>query len=415
MARASTRTLLSLDDWAKIMGFHPLHFNGIQVPGLAPANICGQPIMQYAWQQVDGVSREDIAEAIAEAESRIAFYTRFKLLPTYEIDERHQWTRPAQADLFSSWMLGVGGQGATVRTDWGHVISGGIEGFTPILAGAGVAYADLDGDGYKETATVTVTTTVTDPNEITVIYPNELGDRAWEIRPIRVTISGGVATITMRREQLLNPGLMESLSSTRAIDGGDDSAFSTTVDVYRSYIDPSQQVQFLWENTFGSCGCDSSTCSTCYLSAQFGCTVVRDYRTGLLVPSSAVWNATTQNYEATVLSVPRAPDRVRLWYRAGWRDQSRTRSSVEMDPRYARAVAYFATSILARPMCACSNVTAAVEYWQEDLAKTKFGQASSENYQIDRSLLSNPFGTTRGAVYAWRLFSRQAIGEAVLV
>lgn len=403
MAVSETRTLLPLDTFARIMGIHPVHFNGVFVPGVAEVVTCGQPLAQFAWQTSNAVSREDIAQAIADAEERIAGYTRFKLLPTFEVDERHQW--PSSAWLWDS---------PAVKTDWAHVVAAGIQGLTLLGAGAPIVYTDTDGDGYSETATITLSTTITDAGEIMVVYPGENGDRAWEVRPCTVTLSGGVATIRVRREQLVNPGLLSGFN-TRAVDGTDDSQFLTTVDVYRSWHNPEQQIQFLWENAPSLCGCSDAVCTTCTLAAQFGCATVRDYRTGMMSASAATWDSTAGSYTIGRWAIGRPADRARLWYRAGFRDQTQKRPMLDMKPQYARAVAYMATALLARPMCQCQNVTAQVEYWQDDLSAIKVGQSASENFQLDRRLLSNPFGTTRGAIYAWRTFQQLAVGEAALI
>lgn len=414
MARASIKTLLPVDSFAKILGVHPLHFNGVYAQDLAPATTCGQPLAQYAWQSSNAVSREDIAQAIADAEDRIAQYTRFKLAPDFVIDERRSWPRSPVPELYASRMWNARQQNSAVKTEWAHVISGGVRGSTVVQTGAGVVYTDTDGDGYKETATIAVNTTITDPSEIRLFYPGESGAIEWEIRPIKVTFANGVATIRARREQFVNPGLIEGFSA-RGVDGMDDPSFLATVDVYRVFHDPSQQIQFLWESQPSMCGCGSLSCTTCYLMAQFGCMLVRDYRTGMVTASSATWNSATQVFESSPLSVGRAPDKVRMWYRAGYRDQTQARPMLDMKPAWARAVTYFATALLNRPMCSCQNLQAQMEYWQDDMSKIQVSQSTSENFQVDRSLLSNPFGMSRGAIHAWRTFQREAIGEAALI
>jgi len=344
MARSDALTLLPLDRYAALMGINPLHFNGV-VSDVSPVTVCGQPMMQFDWQAVDAVSRESLAWAIADAESRIAQYLGFKLLPTFELDERHAIGRPGAPEAFRARLIGPSGLAAAVRLDWGHVVAGGIERRDAIQTNASVVYTDDDSDGYLETATVTVSTTATDPNEIALVMPGESGDAAWEIRPIRVAISAGVCVITARREQLVIPSVSSGFATgARAVEGGDGAMFLPSIDVYRVWHDPSQQVQFLWEQpALGGCGCGSSGCQTCYLNAQFGCSTVRDYRLGLIAGSPAAWNSDTSAYEFTNYSVPRAPDRARFWYRAGYRDQRARRPMVEMDPRWERAVAMLAT------------------------------------------------------------------------
>jgi len=408
VARSETRTLLSLDRFARVLGANPLHFNGV-VHDLAPATTCGQPLMQYDWQTADGVSREAIALAIADAEARISEYLKFKPLPVFEVDERHSIGRPLDPTLFAYKMVGAGYQSIATEMDWGHLVAGGIEQRTAIALNAVVTYSDDDGDGYKEKATLTIGTTVTDPNEIALFMPGESGAPEFEVRPIKVTISGGSATIVARREQLVIPDLFERLDSNKAIDGSNDANFLPTADVYRIWHDPSQQVQFLWENNFGSCGCGISACPTCFLSAQFGCTTVRDYRLGLITGQPAVWNDVTLNFESTYYAIGRSPDRARFWYRAGYRDKTRARPFQEMDLRYERAIAAYAVTFLDRPFCGCDNVENITNRWKEDLAKVSPEVGTS---RLSAKWLDNPLGTTQGALHAWRLIRNQALGEA---
>lgn len=103
MARASTLTWLSLDRWAEIVGLNPLHFNGITTL-LTPDSACnsGEDVWkQYPYQDAGKISREDLAEAIRDAENQIANYVGYNLLPDWVIDERHTTTRPAVRELFS--------------------------------------------------------------------------------------------------------------------------------------------------------------------------------------------------------------------------------------------------------------------------------------------------------------------------
>jgi hypothetical protein len=410
MGRASTRTLLPLDTFARILGMNPLHFNGVELPN-SGIKVCGTPMMQYSWQNADSISREELSEAIAQAESVLSQYLGFKLLPTFEVDERHGWPRAIMPEMWLSSTGNIRGQGSALKADWGHVVAAGVQKRDVIVTNQAIVWSDNDGDTYKETATVTVATSVTDPNEIAVVVPGQSGDPTWEIRPLKVAISGGTATITFRREMAVNPALQERLDA-RSVDGSDDANFLLNVDVYRVWHDPSQQVHFLWESSGPSlCGCGTSSCTTCFLTGQFGCSVVKDYRLGMMSAAPALWNANTQLFEGSGLAVSRAPDQIRLWYRAGFRDKSAVRPMVDMDSRWARAVTYLAASMLDRQLCSCS--VAQTEHWRTDLAFASPEGAGTFN--VGRALLDNPIGTTRGAVSAWRLIRTEALGEAAAV
>lgn len=402
MARASVRTLLPLDRFARIIGYHPLHFNQVYVDtnDLAPVVTCANPMLQYPWQNSDSTGREDIAQAIAEAEMQLATWLGFNVAPTWEVDEVVQAIRlPA-----GMWAPLI------VRARFKYLISGGREAFTLIDAARPVTYSDGDGDGYAETATVTVTTTVTEADEIALYYPGHGGDYAWEIRPITVTISGGTATITCRREQLVTEDLQEAINAT-GVDGSVDGNFLTTVAVYRHYHDPSLQMQMLWQG--GSC-C-TTTCTQCEGSMSTGCLSIRDPQAGIFHGAAATWDADEEEFTTVGVSCPPtgAPTRMRIWYRAGWRNQRLTLPNVQMDPMWERAVAYLALTYLDRPLCGCRPIRDLVQYWAKDLALVSSEQGSSESFRIPNQVFNNPFGTSRAAVYAWRIVQRERLGDAV--
>lgn len=410
MGRASTRTLLPLDTFAKIMGINPVHFNGIDLPNLSPSVTCGQPMMQYDWQSAGAMSRETLATVIADAEDRISSYVGFKLLPTFEADERHPWPRSVDPSRMAMGTRTPTGQQAAVKMNWGHVIAAGVRRADLVEANAPIVWSDPDGDGYRQTATITTVTTVTDRNEIALYAPGTLGDPEWEIRPIKVVISGGSAVITLRRELLVIPALQEEFTS-RAVDGSDDANFLPNVDVYRVWHDPSQQVHLLWEGG-STCGCGNSGCTTCYIQGQFGCAVVRNYRLGLVAASAGAWNSDTSTFESAQLALGRAPDSARFWYRAGYRDATVPRSMHEMYPKWARAVAHLAAGSLEHPLCECQNTAHQLSYWRDDLSFVKGTQSSSESYRTSARTLDNPFGSTRGALVAWRAMRMEQIGDS---
>src|ERR1051326_2216354 len=91
MARASQYTGLSIDEWAAILGISPFDINQFRYPGTKSAQ-CKDVIFQYAWQR-DHLSREEIAEAIASAESMIAEQCLFWPYPHYVIDEQIPYPR----------------------------------------------------------------------------------------------------------------------------------------------------------------------------------------------------------------------------------------------------------------------------------------------------------------------------------
>ena len=427
MARAELRPKLALDTWAKIMGVNPLHFNGVFIPNDPPA-VCEQPWLQFAWQTADRVGREELSRAITQAEADMERHLKYRLVPDWEEDEWHPTVRPMRPDLFNLSSTDIRGFAQAVKATWGHLVSGGIKA-SAILSdglGAAVAYSDPDGDTYKELATVTATVVAgQDPCEIRVYMPisNPMvlsaPEDQWEIRPISVSITGTTATILFRREQAVLPQLqMDTIppaddSHLRGVDGTADANFLETVDVYRVYNDPQTQVTLMWEaRGIGCDACNGSGCNQCEYAAQTGCLSARgDIKQSMVGYRPATWNATTEVFDVAALSVARQPDVVRLWYYAGLREKTLACPLLEMSRDWARTVAYYATALLDRQVCACENVHTNVEYWQDDRAIR-----GKEGLNIPTRMLDNPFGTRRGAIYAWErvMGAGAAIGQAAI-
>jgi len=149
MARANTVTWLALDRWAEIMGLHPFHFNGLTSSTYLSQISCGTPWFQYAWQNASRLSREDIAYAIRTAERRIAEEVNYHLIPDWEVTENIRYKRPGVPGVWNIAGRSPRGQLQSVRTRYGHVLSGGVRVKTGIETVA-VVRSDEDGDGYSD-------------------------------------------------------------------------------------------------------------------------------------------------------------------------------------------------------------------------------------------------------------------------
>lgn len=417
MSLASVYTKLPLAIWAKILGIHPLHFCQVQVETNPH---CDTIYYRHEWQTSDHISREEIARAILEAETKIENYLGYRLAPTWEIDEWRETVRAFHPSLVNLSASDIRGYRQAVRANWGYFISGGIQAKT-LISNRPIGYTDTDGDLYFETATVTVVTTVTDVNEIAIYYPNKSADDAWEIRPTVVSISGGTATIVFRRELVVVEALQEDLivpsgeSNYAAADGFDNTDFLTTVDVYRKYNDPQTQVSFLWEPlATGFCEtCNGTGCEACAYSAQTGCLILRgEPRHSLVAYWPASWDSAENEFTSEPFAVGRQPDIARLYYYSGWRNKRQTYLS-RMDTEWERIVAYMAAAMLDRPPCDCAKGDWIK--WRDDLLLTSGDEDGHGYYRDPVGILDNPFGTRRGEVYAWRKVRDLMIAKAVHV
>lgn len=400
MARATTPTWLALDRWAEIMGIPPLFFNQLYSEFYTHGSECGDVWFQWMWQQPDRVGREDVADAIREAEDRLKSVVGYNLLPDWISDERVRTTRPARPELYHGTQGNIRGQLKSIQTRWAYIISGGQRKKDLLEAGvittkvAGTV-KDLDGDGYYETVEITVTSAdvgeITDASEIHVYYPGESGEDEWEVKPIEVSISGNTATIIFKRWLIVDPDL-QSIMDAENIDGDDDNSYLGTVDVYRVWNDPQSMATLLWEN-----GCEDPACA---FDTQTGCFRVRDERCGIIAYRPATWDSTNEHFDYVDYAVCRDPDQLRIWYYAGYESDSPKVEfpRTQLDPFWEKLIAYFAAALIDRDVCSCNNSERFIDYWREDLSRTGRDVA----HQISPSDLDNPFGTTRGAIEAWR-------------
>lgn len=390
-------TWLPVDRWAQIVGLNPLHFNQLSSATLFTNNVCGDVWFQDSYQHSDRVGRNDIAMAIQAAEQEIAAEVGYNLIPDWTVDERISYPRPGFSGVYN--VMGTNPQGKlkSIETPRGHVLSGGMRVKNLLQAGVALVRSDVDGDGYNEKCTVTLAVAVTDVNEIHIYHPGQDGDDGYEIRPINVSISAGTATITFKSWQVVDVNLQEQLDAG-PIDADSAASYETTVDVYRIWNDPQQQVQFLWEGLpYIQDGCGS--CSSCQGNVQNGCLQIRDQRMGFVVPGPGTWNATTNLFDTAYWSVCREPDQVRLWYLSGWANMSLARPYVMMDPYWEFAVAYYAASKLDRPVCGCSNVSQFIDMWRSDIT---FADDKSAFQNVSQAIQENRLGTAKGAIYAYR-------------
>lgn len=171
MTRASTPTLLSLDRWARILGFNPVHFAGAVGSSIWPANgSCEEVWPQHSWQTTsDIIGREEVAAEIYIAEQDIKRALGCSPGLTWETEEAHAWNPINYPNRFTITELG-----------FGEVVAQGQRATSVIEDGAATVFSDPDGDGWDERVTITVATSVTDKRQVKVYFAGHGGDPAWE-------------------------------------------------------------------------------------------------------------------------------------------------------------------------------------------------------------------------------------------
>jgi len=410
-------SILPLETWRKIIGYAPWSFWGFADNEIVPlTSACNDVVQKYAWQDTDAAGRYDILQAIEQAEARLTGYMRYAPAPHYIVEE-HPFPRFPDERFDRLGYVDASGRWPSVQMNEGHIQKVGVLTRT-LLDTDAVVYSDPDGDGLDELATITTAVTFTDTTQVAVYVP--AADRLnsddvsedYRIQPVKVSITGGVATIRINAWLMAKPILYEGVDRV-VIDPTDSANFLSTVEVYRLYIDPTgitadtAQAKLTWETRphpyWCVCGCNTNifTPSNSLDPAAEGYAMarvaLRQPELGIVALGQATYNSTTDQFVQTVnWQSCRPPDKVTIRAWAG-----KPLVNGEMDVRMQRVVAYFATAELARPICACQDANRQIYHWQFDLART--GGADGEQYgAISADDLNCPYGTRRGHVYAWK-------------
>lgn len=411
--------LLPLESFREIIGYHPWHFWGMSDTTYVPVtSACNTLVKQHSWQAADQTGRREICEAIDTAEGRLHDYLGYWPAPKFLI-ETIPWQKFFDRNLVRRMDFDPTGHWISGRLNNGLVQAVGLETYV-LLDTPRITYLDEDGDGLDDTATFTIATTITDISQLGVYFQStdrldgEAVSERWRIAPVKITLSGGVATFVARAWIFAEPLLYEGFANA-TLDPTVAGNFVSNVEVYRHWSDPAgttiytSQGVIYWETAPCHgwwCGC--SNCSTSFTPANssddpaaYAAAIarvgIRNAEAGIIMPAEAVWNATAGVWSNVPWDVWREPDRVLVRYQAG----AALGDDGHMDKRWQTIVARMAAAELAGRICACDTANRELYRWQFDLARS--GGAGDESYGMTtREVLNNPFGTRRGHVFAWQ-------------
>lgn len=391
MARASTHTLLSLDEWAAILGISPFEFNQAVYPAPKSAQ-CKDVFYQWQWQK-DHLGREEVAEAIASAEQMIRDSLLFWPAPYYTVDEVIPYPRPYQRNLFGmsgTWR----GEWKTFGTKHHKVIKGGVLNRTAIatIGGADLTKLDLDSDGVFETFQAVITNvaigTITDVDEIALYFiaANRHGEgisETWRIRPVNVSVTGNTATITGHRTLLINP-VPEFVVNPTELDATVDGNYVTSVECYRTFTDdtataalPYQGVA-MWKDIPGcTAGCTFTIKELCLGQHQ--------NEQGQIFASF--------DQPCTWPFPDREPDRLQINYVSGL-----PLENGKMQHVMAQIVTYLSVSLLANEPCGCDRTNRILARWKAPITKFVDNTANASAFADSVNL----FPMTYGGQWAWK-------------
>lgn len=405
--RASAYSLVSLSQFARILGLDPMHFAGGYSSERPAAAHCHDVWMQYQWQSAGKASREEVARALLRAEEEIADLCGYYAAWKWIADERHKLDRGGFVPNLSRTRL---------VTKRGYVLGGGAQATSDIDAADVTKGADLDtdGDGFAETAVFTIVDvdTTWGLEEIRACFkeydgtvncrtdPSSEGyDEAWEVRPLKLARSGTTVTAYIPVWHLFRPQLQEELDASN-INADLAASYVDTLSFYRVYNDLSSQVSFMW-------GTDCVYDVSCAWAVQPGCIRTPNPRTGTITIVPGTWDADCNCYDATSYTYATVPDAVRLWYRAGL-----ARPAPGMvDHRMARLIVILACARLDYPICSCGNPQTLVADWRENAARAN----KERSFMLTPQMLSNVLGTRVGEIMVWSALNVPSIriGKAV--
>ena len=407
-------TFLSLERYASILGLDPLQFFGAQ-SSISNVHACDDVWFQYGYQDGGKISREELRQAISQAESDLIAQVGYFPAPhwTVETVDYPQYRMREWRGVYGYQSGGFNYK--TVQTSNKYVIQGGSRATTQIDSANITRDSDIDttGDSFNDTAVFTIINIdFTDICELQAYFkvfdvadvtntrtdPGSSGaDRYWQIRPIRATLSGTTATVYISIHLLLKPQLQRRINAD-VIDADSADSYVDTIEFYRVYNDPETQAIFLWSNEKV---CNSTACAW---ATQNGCIRVRDHRRGLITPQPATYNADSETFSTSVFAENIEPNRVILSYQSGFQDPN-ARNCDELSYFWAWNIAVLATARLNKQVCACENVARRVAAWQEDMAMA----TEVRTYNINFADISNPFGTQRGAIDVWNRIKNRGI------
>ena len=385
MAKATTPTLLSLDQWAEEMQFDPLLFNQVITKQVPEKRGTHSLWFQHGWQQSGKASRQQVADAIAKAEDLMSMHTGFWLAPKYVADERQMYPHPRIAPEMNRPR-----HRKTVNLKHTRFIEGGRRFVSLIEAGVDISGSsiDRDGDDFNEIMRFTVTHADAAswlPAEIAV-YPAGTTDTAIEesIRNLKVWISGTTITIEGQSVWFVEPALWDNRNPY--IDGNDPASFLANVDVYRVYsrsdTNDYAPIVFGWQD---------SALAPLAFGEQYGLLQPWLPEKGIASLVPAKWDDSDSEWNL-LQSWTRIPQLVRLYYLSGWPADKFGR----MSSPFARTVAAFATALLRGPVSGGGeSINKIFSYWQE------IPQDDSMTFKQ----ANNPFGPQRGAWEAWSTVS----------
>ena len=400
------------EQWRQLMQYNPWHFWQWSNSLVPLSSDCNTLVRAYGWQDADRAGRDQIVNAINRAETLMHDYAHFWPTPR-PFSETQIY--PIQPSLF---------QYPRITLEHKYVQALGTEQETDSATEA-IVYTDEDGDGLVDTATLTATVTAgTLPSEIVVRFlAADCGPVAISELPLRsVAVSGVNATITINAWACARPIRYQGRGGV-ALNPSDvppsaTSPYATSATVLRRRCDPTgtsaATVMITAEYDTNPAPWGSGCCSNpgnpssndpAATATVLARGTIIDSRAGIVAFGEATYNTTTGTWYQNCIDWCRyPPNRVTVNGYAGF-----PLNGIAIDDRWAQVIGRLAGAELARPICACTSANKELYEWQTDLSRTG---ATNELFAAP-SDMTNPLGSRRGQIYAWRSFQNEQVSTGI--
>jgi hypothetical protein len=355
--------LTPLDIFRKEIQYPPFPFWQLTNEKMPINNDCNTLVLEGLQMTTQALGREDIRAALVQAENMIAQFQGYDVAPRYRSET-------------------IAYSGFPLQLPHGYLHALGTEQLD-LIATPNVTYLDRDSDGISETFEVTTATTVTDPSELALFFvaADRFDRHPVEVRPIDITISGGIATITGPAWLMVRPVRYHGYTA-QALDPDDVTVVAQTVDVYRRTTDATNAV------TIGYSDSTTQVLAAADLA-------IFDNRLSMIGASSLVCRTPLTRHCGYPLTMT-------VNYRAGYPHPE----------HWYKAVCALAATYLEGGICSCDTALKRLYYWRQDMNKATADQISmTQQIQLD-----NPLGTKIGHDLAWRVMLQYpAIRQAIAV
>jgi len=355
MARSEqAQPYFSLDQYRRRFNIPPWAFNGVENPAEARRGC------DHYWTQWE---RDDLAQALSDAEELLAERLGFYLGARYLIDYDRVWTSPMQLNF-------------------GHVLGAGIRGRTAVVPGASDFAVD------PATITVPIASFPGGTSEVVVVETVT----GLTIEADAIATVGANYVITIGQYKLIEWGDLEA--QVEIIDY--DPLFPAAIwlkladlTVYRQYRDDTTQATI----TFGPTCCCWCAGEACAGTDYTGCVFVVDRVIGSVRVSRATYSAGVWSCDNSAVCGCYGGDKVTVYYEAGSDDI----------PGWKQAVFRLAHARMGEQPCGCALQE---RQWRTDRNTPPV---------LTAERLNCPWGLEQGAWAVWCWVADQAHGKGFML